>query len=130
MEKVVILGTGPAGLTAAIYLARANLNPVVIEGTEPGGQLSLTTEVENYPGFKDGIMGPELIDNMREQAQKFGATFKNGWVSNVDLSKRPFTLEVNGIGGDITTEALIISTGASAKMLDIPGGKKRISAEV
>ncbi|WP_407269975.1 thioredoxin-disulfide reductase [Radiobacillus sp. PE A8.2] len=129
MEKVVILGTGPAGLTAAIYLARANMNPVVIEGAEPGGQLSLTTEVENFPGFIDGVMGPELIDNMRKQAEKFGAVFKNGWVTDVDVSKRPFTLEVSGIG-QLQTQALIISTGASAKMLNIPGEKENVGRGV
>lgn len=120
MEKVVILGTGPAGLTAAIYLARANLKPLIIEGTQPGGQLTLTTEVENFPGFVDGIMGPELMDNMRKQAERFGAEFKRGWVTDVDLSKKPFTLQAYGLG-EIQTEALIISTGASAKLLNIPG---------
>ncbi|MDL4843134.1 thioredoxin-disulfide reductase [Aquibacillus rhizosphaerae] len=129
MEKVVILGTGPAGLTAAIYLARANMNPIVIEGIEPGGQLSLTTEVENFPGFIDGIMGPELINNMRKQAEKFGAVFKNGWVTDVDLSKKPYKLQVNGIG-EIETESLIISTGASAKMLNIPGEKENVGKGV
>lgn len=129
MEKVVILGTGPAGLTAAIYLARANMNPIVIEGTEPGGQLSLTTEVENFPGFIDGVMGPELIDNMRKQAEKFGAVFKNGWVTDVDLSKRPYKLQVNGIG-EVETESLIVSTGASAKMLNIPGEKENVGRGV
>jgi thioredoxin reductase (NADPH) len=129
MEKVVILGTGPAGLTAAIYLARANMNPIVIEGSEPGGQLSLTTEVENFPGFIDGIMGPELIDNMRKQAEKFGAVFKKGWVTNVDLSQRPYKLQVSGLG-EVETESLIISTGASAKMLDIPGEKENVGRGV
>lgn len=125
MEKVVILGTGPAGLTAAIYLARANMNPVVIEGTEPGGQLSLTTEVENFPGFMDGVMGPELIENMKKQAAKFGAVFRSGWVTGVDFSKKPYKLKLNGTD-DLETEALIISTGATAKMLDIPGEKENI----
>ncbi len=120
MEKVVILGTGPAGLTAAIYLARANMKPIIIEGTQPGGQLTLTTEVENFPGFVDAIMGPELMDNMRKQAERFGAEFKRGWVTDVDLSKNPYTLQVYGLGG-IQTEALILSTGASAKLLNIPG---------
>lgn len=129
MEKVIILGTGPAGLTAAIYLARANMNPVVIEGVEPGGQLSLTTEVENFPGFIDGVMGPELINNMRKQAEKFGAVFKNGWVTNVNLEQKPFTLQVSGLG-EMETESLIISTGASAKMLNIPGEKENIGRGV
>lgn len=118
-HRVIILGTGPSGLTAAIYAARANLNPVVIEGNEPGGQLTLTTEVENFPGFPDGIMGPELMDNMRKQAEKFGATFVRGWATSVDLSKRPFTVTVNEKETH-TTETLILSTGASAKMLNIP----------
>ncbi|WP_337019377.1 NAD(P)/FAD-dependent oxidoreductase, partial [Oceanobacillus massiliensis] len=129
MEKVIILGTGPAGLTAAIYLARANMNPVVIEGIEPGGQLSLTTEVENFPGFIDGVMGPELISNMRKQAEKFGAIFKNGWVTDVNLKQKPFTIQVSGIG-EMTTQSLIISTGASAKMLNIPGEKENIGRGV
>ncbi|MCL6443835.1 MAG: thioredoxin-disulfide reductase [Alicyclobacillus sp.] len=116
----MILGTGPAGLTAAIYAARANLNPFVVEGNEPGGQLTLTTEVENFPGFPDGIMGPELMDNMRKQAEKFGATFQQGWVTAVDLTQRPFQVTVND--KDVhSAEALIISTGASAKLLGIPG---------
>lgn len=125
MEKVIILGTGPAGLTAAIYLARANMNPIVIEGDQPGGQLTLTTEVENFPGFIDGITGPELMDNMRKQAERFGAKFKRGWVTSVDLSKKPYRLQVNGIG-EILTESLILSTGASAKLLNIPGEKENI----
>ncbi|MDN4094580.1 thioredoxin-disulfide reductase [Brevibacillus agri] len=129
MQKVVVLGTGPAGLTAAIYLARANMKPLVIEGQEPGGQLTITTEVENFPGFPDGIMGPELMDNMRKQAERFGSEFKRGWVTKVDLSQRPFTLTVDGLG-EIKTEALIISTGASAKLLEIPGEKENIGRGV
>jgi thioredoxin reductase (NADPH) len=129
MEKVVILGTGPAGLTAAVYLARANMEPLVIEGPEPGGQLTLTTEVENFPGFPDGIMGPELMDNMKKQAERFGATFKRGWVTEVEMEERPFTLHISGMD-DIKTEALIISTGASAKMLQIPGEKENIGKGV
>ncbi len=129
MQKVVVLGTGPAGLTAAIYLARASMKPLVIEGQEPGGQLTLTTEVENFPGFPDGIMGPELMDNMRKQAERFGSEFKRGWVTKVDLSQRPFTLTVDGLG-EIKTEALIISTGASAKLLEIPGEKENIGRGV
>lgn len=129
MEKVVILGTGPAGLTAAVYLARANMEPLIIEGPEPGGQLTLTTKVEDFPGFPDGIMGPELMDNMKKQAERFGATFKRGWVTDVSVEKRPFKLSVNGLG-DIDTQSLIISTGASAKMLQIPGEKENIGKGV
>lgn len=129
MYKTIVVGTGPAGLTAAIYLARANLNPLVIEGPEPGGQLTTTTEVENFPGFPDGIMGPELMDNMRKQAERFGAQFRSGWVNKVDLSKRPFKLEIEGVG-ELETETLIISTGASAKLLGIPGEKENIGRGV
>lgn len=125
----VIIGTGPAGLTAAIYLARANMNPLVIEGPEPGGQLTTTTEVENFPGFPDGIMGPELMSNMRKQAERFGAVFKSGWVTKTDLSTRPFKLEVDSLGA-IEAETLIISTGASAKYLGIPGEKENVGRGV
>ncbi|RIV18821.1 thioredoxin-disulfide reductase [Alicyclobacillaceae bacterium I2511] len=129
VHKVMILGTGPAGLTAAVYAARANLHPVIIEGNEPGGQLTLTTEVENFPGFPDGILGPELMDNMRKQAERFGASFVNGWVSGVDLSKRPFTVKVNEVD-EYQAASLIISTGASAKMLGITGETEMIGRGV
>lgn len=126
-RKVVILGSGPAGLTAAIYASRAQLEPLVIDGPQPGGQLTITTDVENYPGFKMGIMGPILMDEFREQAARFGTEFLNVWIDKVDLSQRPFTLygKDSADSDEITTivkaETLIISTGASAKWLGIPG---------
>ncbi|WP_160036718.1 thioredoxin-disulfide reductase [Paenibacillus sp. An7] len=127
--KSVIIGTGPAGLTSAIYLARANMNPLVIEGMEPGGQLTTTTEVENFPGFPEGILGPELMDNMRKQAERFGAQFKNGWVDSIDLAERPFRIKVEG-QEEITADSVIISTGASAKYLGIPGEKENVGRGV
>ncbi|NHN31417.1 thioredoxin-disulfide reductase [Paenibacillus agricola] len=129
MYKSVIIGTGPAGLTAAIYLARANLEPLIIEGPEPGGQLTTTTEVENFPGFPDGIMGPELMDNMRKQAERFGAEFRTGWVTNVDFSKRPFRISIEG-HEDIIAETIVVSTGASAKYLGIPGERENVGRGV
>ncbi|MFL0584253.1 thioredoxin-disulfide reductase, partial [Solibacillus silvestris] len=128
-RKVVILGTGPAGATAAIYLARANMEPLIIEGIQPGGQLTLTTEIENFPGFIEGIDGAELTNNMKQQAQRFGAEFMNGWVTSVDLSKKPFVLQVEGFG-EVVTDSLILSTGASAKFLGIPGEKDNVSRGV
>jgi thioredoxin reductase (NADPH) len=126
-KKVVILGSGPAGLTAAIYAGRAQLDPLVIDGPQPGGQLTITTDVENYPGFKGGIMGPVLMDEFREQAIRFGTEIVNVWIDRVDLSKRPFTLygkeseDSDEITTEIKAETLIIATGASAKWLGIPG---------
>jgi len=123
IENVVILGTGPAGLTAAIYTARANLKPLCVEGTQPGGQLTITTEVENFPGFPHGIQGPELMDNTRKQAERFGTRFKQGDVQKVDLTKKPFTLSLAD-GSEVKTHTLIIATGASAKLLGLPAEKK------
>ncbi|MGA9995960.1 MAG: thioredoxin-disulfide reductase [Pyrinomonadaceae bacterium] len=123
-RDVVILGSGPAGLTAAIYAARADLKPVVIEGPQPGGQLTITTEVENYPGFAKGIQGPELMDEFRKQAERFGTEFLTTWIERVDLQQRPFTLYAKNVDDSqviIKTETLIIASGASAKWLGIPG---------
>jgi thioredoxin reductase (NADPH) len=122
MRNVVIIGSGCAGLTAAIYAARANLSPLVIRGHEAGGQLSLTTLVENYPGFPQGVQGPELVEMMQKQAQVFGAEFKEGDVTRVDLSKRPFTVEADK--ESIETRTLIIASGASAKMLGLESERK------
>jgi thioredoxin reductase (NADPH) len=124
-RQVVIIGSGPAGLTAALYTARANLKPLLIEGLEAGGQLMLTTMVENWPGFRDGIMGPELMGVMREQAQRFGAEILGGDVTSVNLRRRPFTIALADRQA-ITTDSLIIATGASARWLDI-GSDRRLS---
>src|SRR6266481_4907115 len=118
IRNVVIIGSGCSGLTAAIYAARANLKPLVIEGHEPGGQLSITTLVENFPGFPEGIQGPELIENMRKQAQRFGAEYQLGHVTSADLSTRPFTLHVGK--HQVHTNSLIIASGASARWLGLP----------
>ncbi len=118
MEKVVIIGTGAAGLTAAIYTARADLDPLVIEGLEPGGQLTTTTDVENYPGFREGIMGPDLMTEMKAQAERFDTRFRMDQVVSTDLSNRPFKIVLEG-GDELETESLIVCTGASAKYIGL-----------
>ena len=118
MHNVVIIGSGPAGLTAAIYTARANLSPLMIEGSQAGGQLTLTTDVENFPGFPQGIMGPQLIQDIRAQAERFGTVFQTADVTNVDLSRWPFVLTIND-EETIHARSLIISTGASANLLGL-----------
>src|SRR3970040_491713 len=122
VHKVIILGSGCAGATAAVYAARANLAPLVLEGHEPGGQLSLTTAVENYPGFPEGVQGPELVDLMKKQAQRFGAEYKLEIAQEADLSKRPFTIKTSE--NTYQAEALIIAAGASAKLLGVESEKK------
>ena len=122
-RRVAIIGSGPAGLTAALYTARANLKPLLIEGLEAGGQLMLTTMVENWPGFRDGIMGPDLMVEMRAQAERFGTDVLAGNVMSVDLRNRPFTIALSD-GNPITTDALIIATGASARWLEIGADRK------
>jgi thioredoxin reductase (NADPH) len=117
-HKVIIIGSGPAGLTAALYTARANLSPLVFEGVQPGGQLTITTEVENFPGFPEGIMGPELMDLIRQQAQKFGAQSLYQEVTTVDLARHPFRVVSDGT--TFLGDTVIISTGASAKLIGIP----------
>lgn len=116
--KVVIIGSGPAGLTAALYAARADLSPIVFEGPEPGGQLMTTTDVENFPGYPDGVMGPQMMDDFRRQATKFGADCRYGYVTNVDFDSRPYKLTIDE-KTEISAHSLIISTGASAKWMGI-----------
>jgi len=127
-HKVIILGSGCAGSTAAVYAARANLEPLVLEGHEPGGQLSLTTAVENYPGFPEGVQGPELVELMKKQAQRFGAVYKLEIAKEADLSKRPFNIKTSE--NTYQAEALIIAAGASAKLLGLESEKKLIGRGV
>lgn len=125
IQNVVILGSGCAGNTAAVYAARASLNPLVFEGHEAGGQLSMTTEVENFPGFPEGIMGPALVENMKQQAQRFGATYRHGRVVKAHLLEHPFAIELED-GERIQTRTLIVATGASARWLNLPNEQKLI----
>lgn len=122
-HRVIILGSGPAGATAALYLSRANLSPVVYEGIQPGGQLTITTDVDNYPGFPEGIMGPELMKRMKVQCERFGTTFDWDEVVGVDLSTRPFVLST-GAGNTVTADAIIVATGASARWLGLPNEQR------
>jgi thioredoxin reductase (NADPH) len=124
LNNVIIIGSGCAGLTAAIYAGRANLNPIVIDGYEPGGQLSLTTMVENFPGFPDGILGPDLIENMRKQAQRFGTEFRAGAITEVDFSSRPFRITTSSESFD--APALIIASGATARMIGLESERKLV----
>jgi thioredoxin reductase (NADPH) len=124
MRDLIILGSGPAGLTAGIYAARAHLKPLIVDGHEPGGQLTLTTTVENFPGFPDGMLGPDLIRSMRQQAERFGAEYRHGTATAVDLSRRPFRITIDGETEECQT--LIVATGASAKMLGLESERKLI----
>jgi thioredoxin reductase (NADPH) len=124
MRDVIILGSGPAGLTAGVYAARAHLAPLIVDGHEPGGQLTLTTMVENFPGFPEGLLGPDLIRSMRQQAERFGAEFRQGAVAAAGLSRRPFRITIDGTVEEC--RALIIATGASAKMLGLPSERQLV----
>jgi thioredoxin reductase (NADPH) len=118
LHEVVIIGSGPAGYTAAIYTARANLKPVLIQGMQPGGQLTITTDVENFPGYPDGVMGPQMMEDLRKQAERFGTDIRFDMVTEVDLSTRPFTLKTQ-MGEELQAKSVIVSTGASAKLLGL-----------
>jgi len=117
--RVAIVGSGPAGWTAALYASRAELSPVIFEGPQPGGQLTITTEVENYPGYKNGVQGPEMMEDFKEQAKRFGTEVVLDTVTDVDFSRRPFTLRLDA-GGSVTADAVIVATGATAKLLGLP----------
>ncbi len=127
--RIAIIGSGPAGWTAALYASRADLAPVVFEGPQPGGQLTITTEVENYPGFQNGIQGPELMEIFREQARRFGTEVVLDTVTNVDFDRRPFRLHLDA-GGSVTADAVIVSSGASAKLLGLESEKRMMGRGV
>lgn len=129
MRDVIIIGSGPAGHTAALYSSRADLKPLVIEGHEPGGQLTTTTDVENFPGFPEGIMGPELMQHMKSQAKRFGTEYINAHVTHVDFSKRPFIIKTDA-GQEYSAQVIILATGASAKYLGLPNEKELIGRGV
>jgi len=124
MRDLIILGSGPAGLTAGVYAARAHLKPLIVDGSEPGGQLTLTTMVENFPGFPEGLMGPDLIRSMRQQAERFGAEYRQGTATAADVSRRPFRITIDGT--TVECRSLIIATGASAKMLGLESERKLV----
>jgi thioredoxin reductase (NADPH) len=128
MHNVIIIGSGCAGNTAAVYAARASLKPLVISGHEPGGQLSITSEVENFPGFPEGILGPQLVENMKLQAERFGATFRHGYVEACELGQRPFRVKIDGVWEE--TRTLIVASGASARWLGLPNEQKLIGKGV
>ncbi len=121
--KCLIIGSGPAGYTAAIYTSRANLSPILYEGMQPGGQLTTTTEVENFPGYPDGVTGPQLMEDLKKQAERFGADLRYGAVTAVDFSKRPFSATIDN-GDTVTADSVIIATGASARYLGLPDEEK------
>ena len=121
--KCLIIGSGPAGYTAAIYASRANLNPVLYEGIQPGGQLTTTTEIDNFPGYPEGITGSEMMEDLKKQAQRFGTEVRFGIVTKVDFSKRPFTIEIDG-SNQLEADSVIIATGATAKYLGLPSEDK------
>lgn len=123
IEKVIIIGSGPAGYTAALYTARANLSPLLFTGNEVGGQVAITSDVENYPGFPESVLGPELVEKFQKQAEKFGARVEYDWVSEVDFRQHPFVVRTIN-GGDYRAEAVIVSTGATPRKLDVPGEKE------
>ena len=127
--KCLIIGSGPAGYTAALYTSRANLSPIVYEGNQPGGQLTITTEVENFPGYPDGTTGTQLMDDIRRQAIRFGADVRSGFIKSVDFSKRPFKALTDD-GKEITAESVIIATGASARFLGLPDEQKYLGLGV